>query len=201
MKKNELILSVETSDDEWFEIFSYEETETDLKDISELIIFKTNTDFYSNFHYNSSNETEDLNFVDYKLKKVLDTIPTKEEIENYFGKHSFDDVPYGFVYMVKNKKSGRCYIGQTTSGISIFNGGALKRYSQGWLNEHNHKYNVQEDLNLYGAYSFSDLKIISLAYSKDELDMLEAYWMKKTNSLIDGYNIALPHFINIKSKK
>ena len=77
--KNELILSVETSDDEWFEIFSYEETETDLKDISELIIFKTNTDFYSNFHYNSSNETEDLNFVEYKLKKVLDTIPTKEE--------------------------------------------------------------------------------------------------------------------------
>ena len=42
--KNELILSVETSDDEWFEIFSYEETETDLKNISELIIFKTNTD-------------------------------------------------------------------------------------------------------------------------------------------------------------
>ena len=53
--KNELNLSIETSDDEWFEIFSYEETETDLKDISELIIFKTNTDFYSNFHYNSSN--------------------------------------------------------------------------------------------------------------------------------------------------
>ena len=170
--KNELILSVETSDDEWFEIFSYEET-----------------------------ETEDLNFVDYKLKKVLDTIPTKEEIENYFGRHSFDDIPYGYIYMVKNKKSGRCYIGQTTSGISIFNGGALKRYSQGWLKEHNHKYNVQEDLNLYGAYSFSVLKIISLAYSKDELDMLEAYWMKKTNSLIDGYNIALPHFINIKNKK
>ena len=58
--KNELNLSVETSDDEWFEIFSYKETETDLKDISELIIFKTNTDFYSNFHYNSSNETEDF---------------------------------------------------------------------------------------------------------------------------------------------
>ena len=52
--KNELILSVETSDDEWFEIFSYEETETDLNDISELIIFKTNTDFYSKFHYISS---------------------------------------------------------------------------------------------------------------------------------------------------
>ena len=50
--KNELNLSVETSDDEWFEIFSYEETETDLNDISELIIFKTNTDFYSNFNYN-----------------------------------------------------------------------------------------------------------------------------------------------------
>ena len=32
--KNELILSVETSDDEWFEIFSYEETETDIKDIT-----------------------------------------------------------------------------------------------------------------------------------------------------------------------
>jgi len=32
--KNELILSVETSDDEWFEIFSYEETETDVLKIS-----------------------------------------------------------------------------------------------------------------------------------------------------------------------
>ena len=102
--KNELILSVETSDDEWFEIFSYEETETDLKDISELIIFKTNTDSYSNFYYNSSNETEDLNFVDFELKKVLHTIPTKEEIEKYFGRHSFDDVPYGYIYMVKIEK-------------------------------------------------------------------------------------------------
>lgn len=35
--KNELFLSVETSDDEWFEIFSYEETETDLKDIKAII--------------------------------------------------------------------------------------------------------------------------------------------------------------------
>ena len=93
--KNELILSVETSDDEWFEIFSYEETETDIKDIGELIIFKPNTDFYSNY----STETEDLNFVDYKLKKVLDTITTKEEIENYFGRHSFDDIPYGYIYI------------------------------------------------------------------------------------------------------
>ena len=49
--KNELILSVETSDDEWFEIFSYEETETDIKDISELNIFKTNTDFHSFYYF------------------------------------------------------------------------------------------------------------------------------------------------------
>ena len=85
--KNELILSVETSDDEWFEIFSYEETETDLKDISELIIFKTNTDSYSNFYYNSSNETEDLNFVDYKLKKSVGYYTYKRRIIRILKQH------------------------------------------------------------------------------------------------------------------
>ena len=102
--------------------------------------------------------------------------------------------------MVKNKESGRCYIGQTKTGVSIFDG-KLARYPNGWLKEHKHKKNVNDDIKSYGIYSFTTLKVIALAYSKDELDTLEAYWIKKTDSINNGYNIARPRFVSVKKMK
>ena len=145
-------------------------------------------------------DENDKKYNDDSIESYFDDIPSREEITEYFGKHSFDDVPYGFVYMVKNKESGRCYIGQTKTGISIFDG-KLARYPNGWLKEHKHKKNVNDDIKYYGIYSFTTLKVVALAYSKDELDTLEAYWIKKTDSINNGYNIARPRFVSVKKMK
>lgn len=112
------------------------------------------------------------------IREYLDNVPTKEEIEKKFGIHTFDDIPYGYIYMVKNSKSGRCYIGQSVQGVSTSKG-TFRRYPNGWIMEHFSKPEVKFDLMEYGWGSFEDIKIIALAYSKEELDILEGYWMKK----------------------
>ena len=60
---------------------------------------------------------------------------------------------YGIIYMVFNLYSRRYYIGQTTR---TFN----DRYPNGWLEEHIHKKEVQEDLNKYGKDSFGIIKLL-----------------------------------------
>lgn len=88
---------------------------------------------------------------------------------------------YGIIYLVHNIKSDKYYVGQTTSSFD-------KRYKSGWLYEHSLKDTVQADLEKYGESSFEYIKRFKVAYSKEDLDKLEAYYIKYYNSYENGYN-------------
>ena len=88
---------------------------------------------------------------------------------------------YGIIYMVFNIHSRRYYIGQTTRSFD-------DRYPNGWIQEHIHKKEVQEDLNKYGKDSFGIVKLFDIAYNKEHLDLLEAHYIDKFNSYNNGYN-------------
>lgn len=58
--------------------------------------------------------------------------PSKEYVEEVTGRTINDNEPYGFIYLVRNSKSNRCYVGQTKDGISTSKG-LCRRYPTGWI--------------------------------------------------------------------
>ena len=88
---------------------------------------------------------------------------------------------YGIIYLVYNNKSQRYYVGQTTNSFDI-------RYQSGWLCYHGYKDTVKEDLEKYGEDSFEYTKIFKVAHNQEELDKLEAYYIKYFDSYENGYN-------------
>lgn len=88
---------------------------------------------------------------------------------------------YGIIYLVRNVKTNRYYVGQTTVGFD-------NRYSSGWLYYHRNKELIKEDLELYEENSFEYIKLFKVAHSQHELDKLEAYYIDYYDSYENGYN-------------
>lgn len=127
-----------------------------------------------------------------QVEEAMKLVPSKDEIIERYGTHNFDPNPVGVVYGLQNLESGRWYIGQTIAGISS-NSGNFRRYPTGWIQQHWANPVVREDLNNYGWGSFGDIVVLSIGYSREELDDLEAYWIKEKDSILNGYNLSIPN--------
>ena len=88
---------------------------------------------------------------------------------------------YGYIYKVTNSINGKVYIGQTTVGFD-------ERYHGGIKATHNS--HLKRAIEKYGVDSFNIEKEYDVAYSKEELDNLERYYIEKfkSNTGEFGYN-------------
>ena len=91
---------------------------------------------------------------------------------------------YGTIYKITNTKTGKVYIGKTTRSI-------YDRL-QGHINSANKGDNFQlsRAIRKYGAENFT-IEPIDVADSRDELNEKEVYYIKKYNSLENGYNMTV----------
>ena len=88
---------------------------------------------------------------------------------------------YGTIYMIINSKNNKRYIGQTTNG---FEG----RYYKGdWVKYSKNKL-LLEDVKQYGRNAFYVIEEFDTAFSKDELDSKEIFWIEFFDSYNIGYN-------------
>ena len=98
------------------------------------------------------------------------------------------------IYGIRHKITDRWYIGQTQHFVDA-NKGYFHRYPNGFVSE---KFPLspllQNDVIKYGFNQFDELKVLSLGYSEQELNILEAFWIKDKNSLTNGYNTAFPNY-------
>jgi len=82
--------------------------------------------------------------------------------------------------MITNIENNMKYIGQTIGSID-------KRWNL-HKNKCSHCLELHNDIEKYGDYSFV-IKEIDIAYSQDELDTKEIYWIHKENTIYpNGYN-------------
>lgn len=89
--------------------------------------------------------------------------------------------PYGFIYITTNVINGKKYIGQKM--FNCVRGGWKKYLGSGT--------NIKRAIDKYGEQNFSR-DIVAIAYSKDELNVLEVEWINNYNAVKSAnfYNIA-----------
>ena len=88
---------------------------------------------------------------------------------------------YGYLYMIKNLKNNKVYIGKTYKTIyERFNEHLKNAYTK------NVSSKLYDDMRLYGRQTF-ELSLIG-TFPKNELEYQEVQYIKKYNSWLDGYN-------------
>lgn len=90
---------------------------------------------------------------------------------------------YGTIYKIQNIINGKVYIGQTTLGF-------YKRYRTGKWSKYTHNQYLKNSVKKYGVDNFAVNECLDVAFSKEELDKKEEYWISyygSTNNLL-GYN-------------
>lgn len=89
---------------------------------------------------------------------------------------------YGIIYLIRNKVNGKVYVGQTIQG---FKGRYRTELYKATHNEH-----LKKSIKKYGMENFEIIERFDVAYSKDELDLLEKKYIKEFNSTDSkfGYN-------------
>ena len=95
---------------------------------------------------------------------------------------------YGIIYLIQCTANGKRYVGQTKNSMK-------ERYSgltEVGLRLHTNKL-IKEDIDKFGFDSFIFYKELDVAYSKEELNELEVYWIDYYNSAnpLLGYNLTL----------
>ena len=116
-----------------------------------------------------------------KVEQSLAEIKAYVEIDPQRYDYNPNKEIYGIIYLVRNVKSDKYYVGQTINSFDI-------RYQSGWLYRHSYKDTVKTDLELYGEDSFEYTKIFKVAHSQKDLDKLEAYYIEYFNAYENGYN-------------
>ena len=88
------------------------------------------------------------------------------------------------IYTITNVINGKMYVGQTTR--------TLEKRIRDHINSANRgeTYPLYQAIREYGWESFS-VNVIAYAETKEILDDLEEYYIKKFNTIADGYNQAL----------
>lgn len=88
-----------------------------------------------------------------------------------------------YIYMLKNNKNNKCYIGQSTN-----NKRKWTHFNHLKHNKH-HNYKLQDDYNEYGENVFS-FEVLEELNDILKISDRENYWIEKYNSIKNGYNIA-----------
>lgn len=114
-----------------------------------------------------------------------------EEIKINFtrNKYKTNRTQYGVIYKV-TCVNGRTYIGQTVNSFDV-------RYKSGFFYDKQYEFRnseskqalmLLEDYVLYGEEGFTIDKCIDVAFSPEELDKLEVYYIDKYKAYDEGYN-------------
>lgn len=91
---------------------------------------------------------------------------------------------YGIIYKIENKINGKIYIGQTT-----LQNGFDQRYKNN-IKKYTHNVHLKNSIEKYGINNFEIIKELDIAYSKQELNEKEKFYIslyKSTNKDF-GYN-------------
>ena len=93
--------------------------------------------------------------------------------------------PYGIIYMIKNKVNGKIYFGQT-----IEEKGFRGRYRNGQWWKYTSNDHLRKSVEKHGIENFTIVEQFDVAYSKEELDLLEDLYicMYDTMNMEFGYN-------------
>ena len=161
----------------------YYEQNTDKIREQQKEYYEQNTDKIKEYYEQNADKIREQQKEYYNSKAEQSLIEIKAYVEKdpeIFNYDSNKEI-YGIIYLVYNNKSQRYYVGQTTNSFDI-------RYQNGWLYYHGYKDTVKEDLEKYGEDSFEYTKIFKVAHNQEELDKLEAYYIKYFNSYENGYN-------------
>jgi len=89
---------------------------------------------------------------------------------------------YGVIYKIENNINGMVYIGQTINNVEKY----IKRVYISRGGEERIK--IKNAIKKYGIENFKFVSIIDQAFSKDELDDKEIFWINYYNSINNGYN-------------
>ena len=95
---------------------------------------------------------------------------------------------YGIIYKITNKLNNKVYIGQTTRKL-----GFDRRYSYN-LYRNTKNAHLKSSIDKYGIDNFEINKMFDVAYSKEELDEKEKYWIKYYKP---EYNQTIGEYYNI----
>lgn len=96
-------------------------------------------------------------------------------------------IQYGIIYGVHNTITNRWYIGQTTASFDVRYSGNFFKYKVNEISEENSQQLV-EDIKTYGEGSFQIHEVLDVAFSEEELDALEVYYIDKYKAYDEGYN-------------
>lgn len=90
--------------------------------------------------------------------------------------------PYGEVYAITNKVTGKTYVGQTTQGVSKRWAGHTKRSSE-------RVSLLTRAIAKYGADAFT-IRVVDTAGTQEELDTKEIHWIRTLGTVSPvGYNL------------
>lgn len=92
---------------------------------------------------------------------------------------------YGYIYMFENIKTRHKYVGQSIKPIRHrYHGNNIV---QGWIKERS-KYNAQKFKDELIEENFIVIETLDVAFCQYHLDKLEAYYIDKYDSFLNGYN-------------
>ena len=92
---------------------------------------------------------------------------------------------YGYIYKIENLLNSKLYIGQSIDIKS-----RKRKHFRALSTGKHHNFHLQNSFNKYGA-DFFNFNILNWANSKEELDKLEVYFIKKYDTINreKGYNL------------
>ena len=118
-----------------------------------------------------------------KVQKAIQEIYEKVTKKLY----PHNGIQYGIIYGVHNTITDRWYIGQTTTSFGIRYQGNFFKNKVSEISEESSQLLV-EDIETYGEGSFQIHGVIDVAFSEEELDALEVYYIDKYKAYDEGYN-------------
>ena len=86
------------------------------------------------------------------------------------------------IYKAVNKVNGKIYVGQTSNALEVRKAQHLKK-AHGGVKTH-----FYDAIRKYGDDAF-EFSIVCEAKSKQDLNLLETYYIQKYNSIKEGYNM------------
>ena len=94
------------------------------------------------------------------------------------------------IYKITNTKNGKVYIGQTTRTLRLRWEQHIRNAKNGGMSK------FYKAIRKYGPESFK-VETLCTAYSKEELNDLEIYFIHKYNSIEKGYNMIDARYTNV----
>ena len=104
-------------------------------------------------------------------------------------------IAYGIIYKIINKTNGKCYIGQTTKSFNerySASGKGIERVYSFYDAKRNRgdSYNnhLLNSIEKYGFDCWEIVEVYDIAFSKEELDIKEKYYIDLFDCINNGYN-------------